>query len=115
MSIDQENSVKIIYRNFLTNDYNRGWINVDNSLHRLSFLNDDQTVIEAECQIYRHSLGKLKCADSHDESACLVPQMMDAVNAICELYQETKILHPKNRYILDNYLAISHEKIVYVE
>ena len=115
MSVEQENAVKFVYRNFITHDYRRGWTEIDDRLYELSFLNDDQTILETETQVYMHSVGNLKCAEDHGESTCIVPQLMDSVNAICELFQETQQLHPKNRYILHNYLAVSHQKIIYTD
>ena len=115
MNKDQEETVKLVYRSFLSHDYNRQWTPLDDYLHSLDYLNDEQTVLEVETQLYRHGKGTLKCAEDHGDSQCLVPQMMDSVNAICELYQETRSLHPKNRYILQNYLAASHNGIIYVE
>lgn len=115
MSEDQARSVKEIYRNFISHDYNRKWTKMDDILWELDFLSDEQTVLETETQVYRHSLGNLKCSEDHGESTCLVPQLMDSVNAICELYQENGVLHPGNRYILHNYLAVSHQGVIYVE
>lgn len=115
MSRDQEETVKLIYRSFLSHDYNRQWTPLDDYLHDLDYLSDEQTVLEVETQLYRHSQGTLKCAEDHGNGQCLVPQMMDGVNAICELWTETHVLHPKNRYILQNYLAAAHNGLIYVE
>ena len=115
MSRDQEETVKLVYRNFLSHDYNRQWTPLDDYLYSLDYLSDGQTVLEAETQLYRHSQGTLKCNEDHGDSQCIVPQMIDSVNAICDLYQETGSLHIKNRYILQNYLAVSHNRLIYVE
>lgn len=115
MSEDQAKAVKEIYKNFISHDERRKWTKIDYLLHDLDSLNDNQMILEVEVQLYLHSMGILKCAEDHGESVCLVPQLMESVNAICDLYQETLKLHPKNRYILQNYLAISHEKIIYVD
>ena len=115
MSIDQEKAVKEVYRSFLSHDYQRQWIDVDDLLFDLDYLSDSETVLEAEIQLYKHGLGTLKCSEDHGESVCLVPILVDSVNAILELYVETKELHVKNRYILQNYLAISHKGIIFVD
>jgi len=115
MSEDQVKSLKEVYRNFLNHDYNRSWTDMDYLLYDLDYLNDEQTVIEAETQLFRHGMGILKCKEDHGESTCLVPLLMECVGAICDLWQETNELHPKNRYVLHNYLAVSHKGIIYVE
>lgn len=115
MSKEQEESVKMVFRNFITHDQQRGWSDIDEILFKLDFLSDEETILETETQIYRHSQGTLKCAEDHGQKACLVPQLMDCVNAICELYNESKSLHPKNRYLLHNYLAVSHKGTIYVD
>lgn len=115
MSKDQENAVKLVYNNFYGHDMKRGWTEMDDLLDHLDFLTDEQTVMESEIQLFKHSEGQLKCSEDHGQSQCLVPDLMDAVNGIIELYQENEVLHPKNRYILHNYLAVSFKKVIYLE
>lgn len=115
MTKEQEESVRLVYRNFMSHDLQRNWTNVDEILYNLDFLTDEETIIETETQIFRHSEGSLKCIEDHEQSACMVPQLIESVDAICELYNETRVLHPKNRYVLQNYLAAAHEGIIYVE
>jgi len=114
MNRDQEEAVKLVYRSFLKHDYNRQWTDLDDYLHSLDYLSDEQTVLETETQLYRHSQGVLKCNEDHGDGVCLVPQLIESVNAICELWTETKTLHIKNRYILQNYLAAAHHRLIYV-
>jgi hypothetical protein len=115
MTEEQAGNVKFVYRALLQNDYARDWTETDNHLHFLEYLTDEQTILEAEVQVYKHGQGVLKCNEDHGENLCLVSKLMDAVNSILELYVETKELHPKNRYVLHNYIAASHMKLIYVE
>ena len=117
MSVEQEKAVREVYRNFIQHDYDRNWVPIDDRLWELDFLTDEQTILETEVQLYRHSSenGVLKCNENHGDSVCLVPQIIDSVNAICELWQENRVLHPNNRYILQNYLAISHEGLIFLD
>lgn len=115
MSIDGKNAVRQIYKAFLNDELFRQWSEVDDRLWELEFLNDAETVLEAEVAVYKIGLGTLKCSENHSENVCLVPIMLEAVNAILELYVETKELHIKNRYVLHNFLAAMYLKIIYVD
>jgi hypothetical protein len=115
MSEEHSGAVKIVYRSFLDSDYRRKWTSFDEALWILDYLEDTQLVFEAEIQIYQHSLGNMKCNEDHGNSICIVPQLIEAVNVICELFMETKELHVNNRYVLQNYLAAAHEKLIFVD
>lgn len=115
MTKDQEQCVKLVYSQFVKDDYGREWTALDESLYNLDYLTDEETVVETEIQLYKHSQGMIKCEEKHTQSECLVPYLMEAVNGICELYNEHRNLHPKNRYILQNYLAVSHIKLIYID
>lgn len=114
ISRDQENDLKEIYRSLISNDYKRDWKPIDDRLYELDFLSDEEIVKETEIQIYNHSLGEVMCKEEHNGKICLMPTLLRAVDAICESWNETQDLVPKCRYILQNYLAISHLGIIYL-
>jgi hypothetical protein len=118
MSNSQKNSVLMVYKNFIDNEYllNNGWSDMDESMWQLEFLSDEETITEAEVLINKHSQYVVKCSDYCEYRSDMVPQLLEAVGAIIEVWVYSGgILHPKNRYIIHNYLAMSFLKMIYVE
>jgi hypothetical protein len=86
----------------------KGWTNLDGYLELLEFLDDLQLYKECELLYSYHKYKNMGCNYEHKlGSVCLVKNILEAVDAILELYKETGNLHVKNRYILAHYLALS--------
>lgn len=115
MTKDQEEAVKTVFRKFSGDEEHRGWTEVDDDLSYLGYLTDEEIVIETEVQLNKHSEGKPRCTETHGPgSKCLVPVIIDAASAIVELYQQSKQIHSKNRYVLEYYLAFSHLGLIVI-
>ena len=100
-------------RKVVTNAYNhlmekesRGWDGLDDCMDYLSYLDDDQLHREADVIYEQHANRQVRCKQDHPIEHCFIPMLVDATAAILELYKETNSLHPKNRYILQYYLAM---------
>lgn len=112
MSPDEARNVGYVYRRLIESDETRGWEAFDDSLERLSWLDDAQLTREAEVTFCHHQGKNPRCPKEHDIGKCFIPMLIEAVNSILELYRETTALHPKNRYVLECYIAIDHEKMI---
>ena len=109
MSESQVKNITHIYTKLMEAEL-KGWTNLDNFLELLEFLDDDEIYREAEALYSVHKTKKMGCPYIHKEgTVCFVVGILEAVEAITDLYQETGNLHPKNRYLLCNYLALCQD------
>jgi hypothetical protein len=115
MSPDEVRNVGTVYRRLIDSEEGRGWGAIDDSLERLSWLDDLQLTREAEVAFCHHQGKNPRCLKKHDISECFIPMLIEAVNSVLELYRSSQSLHVKNRYILECYLAIDHEKMIVVD
>ena len=103
----QIKNITYVYAKFLESEA-MGWSSIDDYLEMLEFLDDDQLYRECEVLYSEHKNRNMGCEYDHKSgSICLVKNILEAVESILNLYQETNDLHIKNRYILCNYLALS--------
>jgi hypothetical protein len=109
-------------RKTVTNAYNhlmekeaRGWDGLDDCMDCLEYLDDDQLHREADVIYEQHAKKQVKCQQDHPIDHCFIPMLVDASAAILELYKETGSLHPKNRYILQYYLAMQQVGMIVCE
>lgn len=115
MTSDEVRNVGSVYRRLMDGEEGRGWTSIDDCMERLSYINDDQLTREAEVA-YCHHVGKNpRCPSKHEISQCFIPSLVEAVNSILNLHRESKDLHPKNRYILEFYLTLDHEKMIVID
>ena len=116
LSSDQIKNITFVYVSLLDSELN-GWENLDDFLEILEWLDDLELYREAEILYSYHKNENMGCPYPHQEgSVCFVKNILDAVEAITDLYKETGNLHLKNRYILANYLALCQDgKIVSLE
>ncbi len=88
----------------------KGWAALDDHLEVLEWLDDDQLYREAEVLYSVHKNKKMGCPYKHTEGTiCFAINILEAVEAITELYQETGSLHPRNRYVLSYYIALCED------
>lgn len=106
MSAVESKVVTEVYLKFIETE-KRGWTAVDDYLEMLDFLDDDQLHREADVIHSRHSVGNARCDTDHKKSECFVPTIVEAVGYVLDLYKDTGNMHPKNKYILQCYLALS--------
>lgn len=105
MTPEQRKVVTQAYNHLLEKEA-RGWDGLDDCMDCLEYLDDDQLHREADVIHAQHTLGKVRCQQNHPIEHCFIPMLVDAASAILELYKETSSMHPKNRYILQYYLAM---------
>lgn len=109
MSDIQIKNITYLYTRFMESEIN-GWTDLDNYLESLSWLDDLQLYREAEVLYSHHKYQKMGCPYVHTEgTVCFVTNIMDAVEAITDLYKDTGNLHPRNRYVLEYYLGLSQD------
>ena len=107
MSPEQIKNITWLYNKFLESEL-LGWSAVDDCLELLEFLDDDQLCRECDALYSHHKYKNMGCEYDHKPGAvCLVKNILEAVDAILELWQETGSLHVNNRYLLCYYLALS--------
>lgn len=109
MSPEQIKNITYLYDRFLESE-KKGWTNLDNNLEILQWLDDSELYREAEVLYSYHRNKKMGCPYDHkNDTVCFVVRILEAVEAITDLYKETGNLHPKNRYLLSNYLALCED------
>lgn len=108
MTPDQQKTVLQVYRRFVESDLSdTEWTDVDEAMSMLEWIDDSQLVKEASVKIMEHMAGTPKCNQYHGDLPCFVPTIIEASTYIVDLYNSTENLHPKNRFILQYYLALS--------
>lgn len=108
MTKDQQEIVSRVYVKFYKSDCtDEGWTDIDEQMSHLEYLEDNQLVIESAVLIQLQSGGQPKCTLDHPNKECFVPIVIEAVGYILDLYESTSNLHPKNKFILQYYLALS--------
>lgn len=107
MTSDQARAVAQVFRRFV-NSEDRPWDDLDEQLNMLDWLDDDQLHREADVVFEQHKNKNTRCSVPHKNDECFVPTIIEAVNAILELYKETGQMHKNNRYILQYYIGLTH-------
>lgn len=114
MSPEQRKTVTSAYNHLMERE-GRGWDELDDCLDYLEYLDDNQLHRETDVIYTQHVSRRVKCRQDHPIEHCFIPMLVDAVTAILELYKETNSLHPKNRYILQYYLAMQQVGMIVCE
>lgn len=114
MTSDQVKVVVGVYAHLIAAE-DRGWDSLDDYMHHLEYLDDDQLHREADVILTEHVRGLVRCRENHPREKCFIPTLIEAVGAILELYKDTNNLHPKNRYILCYYLAFNQADLIIVD
>jgi hypothetical protein len=113
MTKDQSEIVKMVYKRFMDNESDEEWDDIDNNLEFFSYLTDSELIKETKIKIKEHSTGVFRCRQEHDQQYCFAPFVLEAVEVIVALYNETEVLHPKNAYILSYYLVMSEMGLIF--
>lgn len=109
MTKEQQQAVTTVLRRFADIDNSSTtWTDVDEQMSLLEWLSDHQITVEAEVKLLAQRKGNPRCKADHPTSQCFVPTVLEAVDAILQLYKETGNLHLKNRYILTYYTVLSY-------
>lgn len=113
MTTEQANIVKMVYSRFIESEDSGAWGDLDENLAWFDILSDEELVRESEIKLSSHSKGTFRCQNTHDRVHCFAPYILEGVEAILNLYENTKELPIKNRYVLQYYLAMSELRMIY--
>lgn len=109
LSSEEAKNITFVYSTIMESEI-KGWSDLDNYLELLEFLDDDQLYRESEVLYSFHKNENIGCPYPHKlGTSCFVKNVLEAVEAIIELYHETNYLHPRNRYILANYISLTQD------
>lgn len=109
LSPEQSKNIVHLFNKFLDSE-SKGWSRIDDFLEMLEWLDDLELYRECDALYSIHKTKKMGCPYIHSEATiCFVNGILEAVEAIIELYKETGSLHPKNRYVLSYYLALCQD------
>ena len=115
MSKEQSEIVKLVYNRFIESEDEIAWTDLDSNLELMGYLTDRELMKETQIKIFEHSKGIFRCGQSHSQENCMAPLILESAIAISDLYEKTKQLHGKNRYVLEYYLAMSEMNLIYVQ
>ena len=117
MGKEEKDIVTVVYRRFLESESDDAWTDLDEKLVVLDWLNDQELVSEAIVKYLSHSKEGtvFRCMQDHKQADCFSPFVLEAVESILVLWNDTKDLHSKNRYVLEFYLAMSDLGLIYSE
>ncbi len=114
MDAAQKEVVSLVYRRFLESESADKWTDLDENCIFYDWLMDNEIVLESMVKLSGHSKGAFRCNLDHKQPQdCFAPYILEAVEAIVDLYKETEDLHPHNRYILIFYLVMSEMNLIY--
>jgi hypothetical protein len=112
MTGDQIETVKLVYNRLIQNE-EETWSRIDDSLIAFEWLSNEELATEVQILCEKHSKGIFRCSQDHKPEQCFAPRVLESVKAILDLYEKTKNLHPKNRYILEYYMVMSNLNMVF--
>jgi len=115
MTRDEQQIVSEVYSKFVQSEHLNSWDDLDDSLCLLESLTNVELANEAQVLFDTHSTGNVRCKLNHSPKLCMVPMLMEAVAAILKLWNETGMLHIKNKYVFQYYLALSHVKFIVLD
>lgn len=109
MTVEQAQTVKSVFIRFNGNEF-QDWTSFDETMVHLSWLSDEQLVIETQVIMEGHMNSDARCVTNHDSEQCFVPTILEAVSFIVNDYsaiEEKKRLAKKARYVLEYYMALA--------
>lgn len=116
MTTEQSAVVKTVYARFMDSEggeLEHSWTGLDDNLELFSWLSDTDIAREASVKAETHRHGTFRCHNVHEQQHCFAPYILEAVQAILDLYEKTGDLHENNRYILTYYLSMSELGMIF--
>jgi hypothetical protein len=102
----QTKNILYVYNKFLESE-SKGWDEADDNLLILEWLSDIEIYRESEILYSYQKNRNMGCTFKHPPGAiCFSVHVLEAVDSILQLYQESNVLHPKNRYVLEYYIIL---------
>lgn len=106
LSNEQSKNITYVYSKLLQSELS-GWAEIDDCLEQIEWLSDDELFRECELLYSYQKNGNVSSRYKDDSKATLfIRNLIEASDAILELYKETNNLHSNNRYILSYYLGL---------
>lgn len=114
MASEEKEVVSLVYRRFIESESNGSWANLDETLWYFEIISDRDVINESMIKYLSHSKSPFRCKNDHDSKYCMAPLILDSVESILLLHEKEETdLHPKNRYILTYYLAMSELGLIF--
>lgn len=115
MNSEQTESLMLILDRLEHIDSNPKWTKLDDYMSYLEWLDNEQMFKEADAVFEKHIQGNPRCTVDHDRGQCYAPIMVEAVEGILKLYDQTGYMHKTHRYVLQYYLAFTHAGEIFVD
>lgn len=113
MTQEEVQVIKVVYERFLDSE-SQEWGDLDFNLEFFDWLSDKELVNEAKIKQIKHLKGKIfRCTSVHDQKECFAPYILEAATHILKLWNKTRILHEKNRYILLYCVSMSEMGLIF--
>ena len=109
MTREQAEAVKSVYLRLIgSEDVEKYvWSETDEALDFISYLTDEELVKECRAKYIEHCRNSFKEEKTDEPIYFFDPIVLDAIEAILNLYNETQYLPEINKYVLSCYLAMS--------
>lgn len=107
MTQEETKNVVYVYDKLMKNETENEWTSIDDIIELIQMISDKELFVESSI-LYSEQKGKnIGCPYLHKEGTiCFVTNILEAVESIIDLYEESRSLHANNRYILEYYVAL---------
>jgi len=113
MNREEAQVIKVVYERFIDSE-SLEWADIDCNLEFFDWLYDKELIDEAKIKQIKHSQGKtFRCTSNHSQEDCFAPFIFEAVTYILNLWDRTRILEEKHRYILLYYVSMSEMGLIF--
>ena len=113
MTRQEAQVIKVVYERFIDSE-SLEWADIDCNLEFFDWLHNKELVSEAKVKQIKHSKGKIfRCTSNHNQEDCFAPFILEAVTYIINLWDRTRILEEKHRYILLYYVSMSEMGLIF--
>jgi hypothetical protein len=114
MTQNEIKNVALVYNKLISRE-NESWDDLDDYLEMLEYMSNDEIYRESEVINTKHKGKNVGCDHDHQKEKCFIPVMVEVCESIMKFYLDKNELHPKNRYILQYYLALTHANFIQVK
>lgn len=118
MTEKETQAIKLVYDRFIRSE-SADWSDLNSDLESnlefFGWLTDKELVNEVKVKQLKHSRGKIfRCTETHEKDEdCFAPYILEAIGYIINLWDKTRILTEKNRYILLYYVSMAEMGLIF--
>lgn len=105
----QKDAVDLTYTLFIKSETREDWSEFDDFMEALDWLSNEELFREASIILEMHIKGDPRCKSNHPREKCVVPKMIEGVDAILNSYEQMGLMDDQFRNILKYYLALTQE------